>query len=251
MVGSMGAPRPVVLRRKSSRKAGLSLSLVCTVVLAILFGFNSISHAIVIQYHLPADATISGLDVDATATFTTGNGQVSVLLENLQANPRSVMQCLNGVRFELSTGENAGAMASSNSAERLVASGGVYTAGRASVDTGWAVSTAGQFLKFSLLGTHMAPDHMLIGPPASANDRYSNANTSITNGVHSPFLAQSASFVLNVPGVTPSSTITAAWFLFNTSGDFGVSGITVPEPATCGSTALALSSLMMRRRRVA
>jgi hypothetical protein len=103
----------------------------------------------------------------------------------------------------------------------------------------------------SLLGTPTAPTHVLIGPPNGSN-LYAAANGSIKNGAHNPFLGLTATFTLNVPGVTDASTISAATFLFNTAAGSIITGENpVPEPVTGALLACFLPGLMMRRRRSA
>ena len=70
------------------------------------------------------------------------------------------------------------------------------------------------------------------------------------NGPHNPFLSESATFFLNVPGVTADSTINSAMFSFGTTAGVdvhGVHGEIVPEPATL--SLLAFGGLAMLRRR--
>ena len=57
------------------------------------------------------------------------------------------------------------------------------------------------------LGTAAAPSHLIIGPPDASN-LYSNANDSIAgNGPHNPFLDGTATFMLDIAGVTADTTL--------------------------------------------
>ena len=208
------------------------------------------ARAAMITISTPAGSMTGGQPVSARATFTTGTDSLTIFLENLQADPRSVTQNLSGLQFHLSgfSAQTGGLqLASSSGTERTVGSDGHFTNGGAA-STGWSLSTTGSDLKLNLLGTPAAPAHTIIGPPA-ASGVYSNANPSITNGIHSPFFGGSASFTLNVPGVTMLTDVTSAIFQFNTSPGFTVTG-QVPEPS---AALLLLPSLLLasvRRRRV-
>src|SRR5215213_10298726 len=81
-------------------------------------------------------ATTGGLPVSAKATVTTGANQVTILLENLQADPRSVTQALSGFQFHLSSGQSAGSLTSSSGIERMIAANGSFTNG-GSAASGW------------------------------------------------------------------------------------------------------------------
>ena len=64
---------------------------------------------------------------------------------------------------------------------------------------------------------HAGPAHTLIGAPA-ADNKYDAAGGSIKgNGPHNPFLNQTATFNLNVLGVTADTTITSVCFQFGTT----------------------------------
>jgi hypothetical protein len=77
----------------------------------------------------------NSLPVDATASFVTSNGQLTITLYNLQANPSAVGQNLSDLIFTISTGQTTGTLTSSSGVEITVASNGSYTMG-SSVSTG-------------------------------------------------------------------------------------------------------------------
>jgi len=84
---------------------------------------------------------------------------------------------------------------------------------------------------------------------------YSNANGSIAgNNPHNPFLNQSATFSVTIPGLPANAVITNVVFQFGTGTDSvpGVSGVAVPEPASMfllGSGLVGITSLIRRRRK--
>jgi hypothetical protein len=224
---------------------GWSAALRSSLTVSVIVLTSTFAHGAIIGFNTPAGATTGGQPVSAKATFTTSANQVSILLENLQANPTSIVQCLSGLQFTISSGQNAGALSASSGAERVIAVDGTYADAAGTTSTGWSLSTVASSLKLNLLGTPTAPDHTIIGPPNGAN--LYTGNGSIVNGAHSPFIGLNATFVINVPGVTAQSTITSTTFQFNTAGGNTVPG--VPEPTAAGVIGLAAIGALARRSR--
>ena len=67
----------------------------------------NVSRAGSITFITPAGSTAGGQPVDVTATLTTSAGQVLIAVQNLENNPKSDIQTLNGISFSLSTGQTA------------------------------------------------------------------------------------------------------------------------------------------------
>jgi hypothetical protein len=174
-----------------------------------------------------AGATVPDGTVSANATFTVGNGFVTVTLSNGLADPTSAGQLLSGLAFTLSSGLTTGTLGSTSANLRTVARGGSFTdLGPAS--TGWALNDNfnGGFL-LCVLCTDLGgtgPKHLLIGDPASSGT-YASANGSIAgNKPHNPFTQGQATFLINVTGATSSDSVNGATFFFSTQEGVSVPG---------------------------
>jgi len=212
------------------------------------------ANANVITFTTATGATSGGGPVDASATFITGNGTVTITLTDLLANPGNVGQLLSDLDFKLSGGQTAGTLQSSSGQQISVAGNGSTTLG-ATGTTGWGLNgnVAGG-LQLDALG-FVGPAGLLIGPPG-AGGVYTAANASIAgNGPHNPFLNQTATFVVNVAGVTVDSTITSATFSFGTTAGDNVPGTppgtSVPDGGmTVALLGLGLTGLGLVRRKL-
>jgi PEP-CTERM motif len=201
-----------------------------------------------ITYVTPSGSTTGGGAVDASATFTTGSGTVTISLTNLEANPTDVAQAISDLDFVLSNGATSGTLATSSGQEITVNGDGTYTLG-ATESTGWGLNNnVGGGLQLDALG-FSGPATLILGP-AGSGGTYSNANGSIAgNGPHNPFLNQTATFTVDVPGVTSATAITGTTFSFGTTAGVDVPGIT-PEPATMllfGTGLLVIAGIVRRR----
>jgi hypothetical protein len=226
-----------------------------------------LAQADVVTFVTPTGSMTGGQPVDASAMFTTGTGTITVQLTNLEANPTSIVQNLSDLEFVLGSGTATGAAfdpTGNTSQEITVNGGGTFTTGptlTTSAAIGWVLSvpTPPTILLDVLQGPgHAGPAHLIIGPPGPG-PLYSNANGSIAgNGPHNPFLNQTATWVLDVPSVSSTTTISSATFSFGTTEGAnvvpGVPSPSVPEPGFYGVLALGTSVLLMavrRQRRVA
>jgi hypothetical protein len=213
-----------------------------------LLACATVSQAALISYTTAPGANFAGQPVSAKATFTTSANQIVVLLENLQADPTAAVQCLSGLKFQVSTGESIGTLSSSSGTERTINDNSVggYTVG-ALVSTGWGLSTSGSDLWLDRLSQPNASKYTIIGPPNGSN-AYANGNPSINGGSHNPHLGLNATFTLIVPGVTGASSISAVTFQFNTAYGSEQTG-DAPEPGSAVIAGLMLAALSSRRAR--
>jgi hypothetical protein len=215
------------------------------------------ANANVITVSTAPGATNGGQPVDASATFITGSGTLSITLSDLLANPTDVAQLLSDLKFDVTIGNTSLATVNTGSSSgaliNIDGSGNPTSAGTAT--PGWVIdsgSPAGMIHLDDLGAGAAGPKHLIIGPPGTGGV-YSAANGSIAgNSAHNPFINGSATFVLNIPGMTVDSTIENVTFSFGTTtGQDVPGGGTVPDG---GTTVLLLgasvSGLGLLRRKL-
>jgi hypothetical protein len=178
-----------------------------------------------------------GNPVDASATFTTGSGTLTIDLSNLltAAQVGNVAQNLSDLSFTLDSG-TTGSVTSSTGTFIDVGTGGAVTSassvsGSGTDLIGWALTSdgTGGFLLNGLAGSLAGPAQTIIGGTAGSFTAYSSANASIdNNGPHNPFVQGTGEFVLSIAGVTSSTNISNVVFSFGTTAGDNVGS--VPEP---------------------
>lgn len=208
-----------------------ALALLCS-----LAALSPAAEAATITFATAAGSQAAGQPVSAQVTYVTSDGQISVLIENLLADPTSVSQNVSGLWFTL-TPEPTGAatLTSDTGMHRQIASDGTFT-DFGVLDTDWTISgLPGQYF---LDGLAAGPDFTLVGG-AGDDNLYNSANGSIAgNRPHNPFLAVSALFVIAMSGVTPDTLITASVFRFGTNPNGGGVTGTCAGPECGGSSGL-------------
>jgi hypothetical protein len=223
---------------------GISLPLLALAITA---------HAGTVTFKTATGATeTGGQAVNAQAVITTGAGQVGITLSNLLANPNDVAQLLSDFSFTLSGTTSGATLFSSSGQEITIASGGASSLG-STVAAGWILSSpsTGTYLLNDLAGGAAGPAHLIIGPGP-----YTNANGSIAgNGPHNPFLNGSATFTLNITGVTADTTVSNVVFSFGTTPGDNVPGgsgpnTTIPEPVSLSLVGGGLLALGLLRKRM-
>jgi len=180
---------------------------------------------------------------NAQAVFVTGAGVLTVTINDLMNNPISDIQTISSLTFHVSSGLGGGTMVSPTATLLTGITNSAYNA--ASGASGWSLQdlTGGSYCLGVPCGTFH--DHTIIGGD-SANGfthtgNFINANPSITNHNHDPFVESGIQFSINIAGLTASDTITSAIFNFGTqSGQTGTGTCvncttirtSVPEPSS-------------------
>ena len=226
------------------------VKLISATLAALACGLALQANAATNTFVTPGGSTVTDGPVNASATFVTGNGTITITLNDLLANPKSVGELISDLDFTLSNHATMGTLANSTAQEISIA-GNIGTPG-GTVSTGWALNdNVSGGLQLDVLGTSVGPSHLIIGPGP-----YTNANGSINgNKPHNPFLNGTATFTVDVSGVTAATTVTGATFSFGTEsgvtvpGTSGGGGTSVPEPASLGLLGLGLAGLGLARRR--
>jgi hypothetical protein len=179
----------------------------------VAFVVPATASAAVITYSTADNSTLDGHPVEASATFTTTNGGLTLLLENLGINPESVIQNLSGIQFTVTDATNA-SLTSSAGTPRTIANGGTFIDGPAG-STDWLFAFGGGTFNLTALGSS-GPDQTIVGAPGATNT-YSNANGAIAdNNPHNPFLALQATFEIAALGMTDQSAISDVILFFGT-----------------------------------
>jgi hypothetical protein len=239
------------LQRSNGWLAALAMAAVALAPLAIT---TPAARADVFTFSTPTGSMAGGQPVSATATFTVTAGTISITLQNLQANPTSVIQALSDLDFTVGGGSLTSSSLTTSSGQEITVNDntpGGFTLG-STVPTGWPYSSTATVGTLNDLAAGGAgPTHLIIGPPDASN-AYSNANGSIAgNSSHNPFLNQSATFTIGGAGILASTAITAVTFSFGTTSGTDVTGVLVPEPsalAIAGLGALGFIGYGLRRR---
>jgi hypothetical protein len=207
-------------------------------LVGLAFVVPATAQAAVITYSTPDNSTLDGHTIDASATFTTTNGGLTLLLENLASDPVSVIQNISGIHFTV-TDATSGSLTSSSGTPRTIAGNGTFVDAPAG-PTDWLFVFDATAFRLTALGAS-GPDQTIVGAPGAANT-YSDGNGSIAgNNPHNPFLALNATFQIAGLGVTEQSEISNVVLFFGT-GPIPVSAVcsdgcspdvtTVPEPAS-------------------
>jgi protein with PEP-CTERM/exosortase system signal len=193
--------------------------------------------------------TLNGLPVNASGTLTAGNGSVTVVLNNLQADPTSIIQCISGLSFDVTGATGSGILTSTDLGKSIdIAADGTYSVvNKKDPLSRWTATGTGTHIVALTTLSGGSPDLLIIGPPDSSG-LYASANPSITGD--NPSVFKTATFTIDVQGVTTSSTFANATFYFGTSTDT-VGGSAPDGGATIALLGFVLIGIESLRRRLA
>lgn len=179
-------------------------------------------------FYLFSGNSSDGHAVSGSANFTLGAGTVTVQLTNTTTTTLDAGELFSGIDF--SFGGLVPTLATATGIQRTVGSNGSFTDTGIAQNLSWSLESLGSGL-FQLNFNPNAKDS-IIGPPTAGS--YSGANGSIKdNNGHNPFAAQTATFVLDVPGLNANSPLNVSTFRYGTTLAPATGTITsTPEPAT-------------------
>lgn len=192
--------------------------------------------------------TLNNFPVTARVTTTFGLNSLTIVLDQLVANPTSVIQGVAAIDFDVTGGLNGTLTGVSG---QLITIGSDKSFANLSGIPNWQKQSANDFLTTTLVGNNK---NVLIGAPGGST--YANANGSIAgNNGHPAWVSQSLTLTYAIQGVNSSSGISNLRLGFGTvpawvSPDPGEgTNSAVPEPATCGliGGSLLLLKLLVRR----
>jgi hypothetical protein len=216
------------------------------------------AHANSVTFVTPTGALAAGESVSASAVFTPGTNSLTISLTNMlsAAAMKDAGQLLSDLFFTLNTAATgaAGVTSSNGTFIDLQTNNSVGSAtptaqsGNPADKIGWFFSNSGTnswHLDGLNGGSSNNPGQLIIGG-TTADNAYPMANSSLAgNDPHNPFVQGTGVFVLDIPGVTSMTNVTAATFSFSTSSGIDVTGQLQPTPEPRFYTLLLSAGLFL------
>ena len=237
---------------------------ICVALLGIISAIPT-AHATTITYTTSGTGTDGALS--ASAAFVTSAGQLQVTLTNTLAASviLSAGQALSDISFTLSNAPGTlGTMTASGQEGNVSGTGVVtYTSGTPVRFLGQGPAPPNGSGTFSITGNTVLleaigggqPSQMII-PLLANGGTYSNVNNGFQN--FDPYTVGSATFLINLSGVTANTTISNVTFSFGTGPDTFLHGTPsttppVPEPSSLLmlGTGIVGAARMLRRKLLA
>jgi hypothetical protein len=215
----------------------LSTFFTSVAVLACLGWAATPAEAVPLTFQTATGATDSaGEPINAKATFTLGTNTITVALTNLIVDQTSVGQNVTALSFKISGNVTSTASLTSSSGTVRQINGNHTFSDSGPRSTGWGFDdpsgpqfTLDWFTRDKSIAGQQAQS-TLVGSPGS-NNKYNNANGSMTTSSHDPFLAGTLTFTIHAPGVTSSTGISNVIFSFGTTaGDDHPGFLAAPAP---------------------
>jgi len=195
-------------------------------------------------YMTPTGAAGSDGSVSASAIITLGNGTATVVLSDLQGNEVSAGQTLSGLLFDVSGATGSASLVSSAGRTTSLQSDGSYTPGvYTSPLAHWGADNGVNLSTIGIVGAK--PYDLILGPDSAGGFNNAGTYSASNQGMRknfNPYVLGTATFTVDIPGITAASTISGVDFEFGTGPDFVVAGhtVVVPEPTTMIAGALLL-----------
>jgi hypothetical protein len=168
----------------------------------------------------------------AMAVITPGNGTLTVVLTDTQANPRSAGDLLSSIEIIPFGGPgNPTGLTQSGQLITVASNTGPYTTSPGP-PTHWGVGVSGNQIVLETAGPFAVggtPVNMIIGPPDGSGN-YGNGNASVVDGHFSPYINGTGTFVISDSAINSATTITGVFFDFGTGPDTVLPGTPVPAP---------------------
>lgn len=209
------------------------------VLTAALFvsGLSSLASAAFIFSGNSADGhPVSGM---ADFTIDAGADTITIELTNTTVTTLDAGELLTGLDFDLDG--LTPTLVSDTGIQRTVAGDGSFVDTLTAQDLSWSLTSLGGG-SFQL-NFHPNAKDSILGPPIAGS--YASANPSVRgNPGHNPFVGETAVFVLSVPNLEASTSVSVSAFRFGTALDPAV-----PEPASIVLAAVALVALVAFGRR--